>query len=204
MPTLNRVDSANLQKGIVMHKLHSVHRLGCAFCAFLIFAVGAPLAHASLIHGTLNFTVTYGSPAPTGSYVLNTTTNTWNTFTVDWDGAVYDFAFALSFPDADAALIRTILAGGGPWCALAPLNDTLSCGPVPVPGSFSLYGFQSIPVSPTFTDLFAGATGTYTVTETTVATPEPGSLAMMLLGLGVLLAGVGLKRRNAVRSTDSM
>lgn len=74
-----------------MNKVLSMRRSFFAFCAALIFAVGTPLAHATIVNGTLNFTVDNGSPAPTGSYVFNTTTNNWNNFTVNWDGGCFQF-----------------------------------------------------------------------------------------------------------------
>ena len=55
-------------------------------------------------------------------------------------------------------------------------------------GAAHLNGIEIIPETPTFTDIFAGANGTYSVTETVAATPEPSSLALMLVGIGLTKA----------------
>jgi hypothetical protein len=53
-------------------------------------AVCTPYAHAdSITDGTLYFTVTSGSPAPSASFVYDNTTGTMTSLTVDWDGAVF-------------------------------------------------------------------------------------------------------------------
>lgn len=151
--------------------------------ALLVVAVCATFAHAdSLTDGTLNFTVTSGSPTPTGSFVWDSTTSTWNSFTVNWDGAVYNFAPQFTN--------LTDFATSGSWCGAAPNNLTATCPPVifQLPGSGGI-----IPEGATFTDINAAANGTYTVTETPVATPEPSSLAMLLFGL-VALSVVALRR----------
>ena len=45
------------------------------------FFFAVPYAHAdSFTDGTIDFTVTAGSPAPTGSFVFDNTTNSTNSF----------------------------------------------------------------------------------------------------------------------------
>jgi len=157
--------------------------------AVLLAAVCAPYAQAdSITDGTFNFTVTSGSPAPTGSFVWDNTTSTWDSFIVDWDGAVFNYGKV--FAGTNFTLSR--LPASSEWCAAGPANLTSSCAG---PANFclgilpdSIGGCAGIiPEHPTFTDGFAGANGKYTVTETTVTTPEPSSFALILLGLGALL-----------------
>lgn len=165
----------------------SVRKSLYGLCAAVIFAVVAPCAYATIIDGTLNFTVTNGSPAPTGSFVWNSSTSTWNDLTVDWDGAVFNFAPLI--PNLG------LLAGGGTWCAAGPANVTSSCA---LPANLELIQstIQTIPEQPTFTDGDAGANGAFTVAQT-VAAPEPGSLGMMLVGLGALVF-FWVRRRNSL------
>ena len=151
----------------------------------LVFALclAAPIAYAdSLRDGTLNFAVTSGSPAPTGSFVWDNTTSTWSSFTVDWDGVVYNYG---SFFNGPIGLPLLGLEFNASWCAAAPGFLTSQCAP---PATFSLDGFIIGPEAPTFTNLFATAEGTYTTTSGTVATPEPRSLAFMLSGVGLVFA----------------
>jgi hypothetical protein len=168
-------------------------------------AVAAPYAHAdSYTDATFNFTVTNGSPSPTGSFVFDDTTGTYTSFVVNWDGATFDFV-------ASGFLPAGILGSSGTWCTAGPnISSTVadsSC-------SSSIYGGNAggneglfdietgglhyytnpLPAS-SFTDAADFATGSYTLTETTaVTTPEPSSLALILLGLGAL-ALVAVRKR---------
>ncbi len=55
-----------------------------AFFVVLIAITFTPYAHADVgTSGTYNFTVTNGGPAPTASFVWDSTTSRWNSFTVD-------------------------------------------------------------------------------------------------------------------------
>jgi hypothetical protein len=148
--------------------------------AVMVVAISAPNANAdSITDGTFIFNVITGNPTPTGSFIWDSTTSTWISFTVDWNGAVFNFA--LTVPDLSA------LEPTEDWCASAPLNEN----PCVAPTNFLLN--QTPPSAPYIasspgpwkvpTD---AATGTYTVTETVVGTPEPSSYALMLLGVGLV------------------
>jgi len=138
--------------------------------AALFLAVGAQYAHAdSITNGSLYFTVTSGSPAPTATFIYDDTTNTLTNFTVDWDGAVFNFASVITLAK---------LGSSGGWCA-AGSSGLPPCG---FSESFDLNGFIASPEADTFTDPNAGAGGGYSVIETAV--PEPSSIALILLGLG--------------------
>lgn len=140
-------------------------------------AVCAPYAHADAItDGRLYFTLTSGSPAPTASFVYDDTTSTLTSFTVDWDGAVFDFTSVITLPK---------LGSSGGWCAAGPSGIP----PCAFSNSFDLNGFIAYPEADTFTNVFAGAGGGYSVIET--ASPEPSCAALILLGLG----GVAVARK---------
>jgi hypothetical protein len=137
--------------------------------AVLIAAIGVPTAHAdSITNGTFNFTVTSGSPPPTGSFVWDSTKSTWNLFNIDWDGLVFNFAPL--FPNLGA------LPTTGTW--LGNANVTAS------ENDFSIGQIDAINTTPLVP--FALAEGTYSVTETVVGAPEPSSVALMLLGVGLV------------------
>ncbi len=157
----------------------------------LLVAVGAPNAHAdSSADGTITFTVSSGGPTPTGSFVLDTTTDELTSLTVDWDGAAFNFA-SVTFP-----VPISFLEGDETWCAAAyptsklgaqceanysPVFELGISSPVPL--------FASSPASGSiFGEFPTKADGTYVVTETVVTTPEPSPVSLMLLGIGLVLA----------------
>jgi hypothetical protein len=146
--------------------------------AAVFMAICAPYAHAdSTIDGTLNFTVSSGSPTPSGSFVFDNTTSTFTSFTVDWDGAVFNFA-------AEGITLGELANGN--WCGQGPANTTSPCAPeiFSLSGSAFLGSIFTPAEGGTFTDPSAFAAGTYTVTETVVGAPEPSSVALMLAGIG--------------------
>ena len=145
-------------------------------------------AHAdSFTNGTLNFTVTqvapfHGTFTPTGSFVFDDTTNTLTSFTVNWNGVVFDFVPL--FTGVDLA----VLGEGGNWSAGGNVGvDT----PHPSQPFFTFNGSSDFSPSGSFTDGGARASGTYTVTEG-VATPEPSTLALLVVAFA---CGAWLQRR---------
>jgi hypothetical protein len=179
----------------------------------LFLAVGAPSAHAdSVTDYTINFTQTSGpNPAPTGTFVYDATTQTVSANVV-WNGI--DFAYSdatLIFgiqapipagctsaaPGQEVFLLFTGCAGGLTWQAYTV--DT------PVFGEFSWAvlgtGYNETlqgSTAPAVFSLFPGDTGTFSLSPA-VATPEPSSVALMLIGLGLVFVmrkriGQGLPR----------
>lgn len=149
--------------------------------AAAVLAVSATSAHAEIIDVTLHFTATSGSPTPTGSFVVELVDGkqTVESFPVDWDGAVYNFAPPNLVPPLS-----------GLWCAVAPGNVTSGCGGG---GNFVLDEIESGPEEPaTFTDNVAAANGTFSYTfKEPLGVPEPATVGLLSLGL----AGVGFARR---------
>ena len=131
-----------------------------------VLAVSGTCAQAdSLVDGTFSFVedphVPY--PLPTASFVWDSTTSKWKSFTAHWDGAVFNFAPL--FPDLQA------VAPDGRWCGAGPgLKGCFAAG-----GRFGLQlhpGSLGIsPEQPTWTDLTALGYGGYTVKETAATAP---------------------------------
>ena len=170
----------------------------------LVVLGGGPAIHAdTFTDGTLNFTVVSGTgPAPTGSFVFDNITNVFNSFTVQWDGQTFDFA--------TAGITLSNLGTSGNWCA-ATLADIqapctsffisnsvffLECvpGTFPLDCSNSRTEADSVSGTVSSTPVTTTTLGTYTVTETSSAVPEPCSL---LLLAGGLLGVAGIKRRRS-------
>jgi len=178
--------------------------------AVLLFvAIAAPAAHADLVDGTIDFTLspTGGGPDPTGSFVYDSTTGHLVSLSLVWDGEDYSADFLLIFAGEFVSDIGT----SGGWCADANDVDPFDhCGP----GSENLLGFlgpTEMLVSDSannFTDDKAWAYGSYTVTTVDeggsgggggVPAPEPSSLALMLAGIAAVTAGCKHLTRRAAK-----
>jgi hypothetical protein len=169
-----------------MHRLFKP--IVAVLCLVFALCFLAPNAHAdSIIEGTLNFTVLSGGPTPTGSFIFDITVNYFTSFTVDWNGGVFDYAAVFN------SLGLPVAVQGASWCAAAQDKFFYPCAPVGA--TFILNGQFRTPNVASFIDPFAGANGTYTVTETLVPAPEPSSLALMLAGVGLVFA---MRRRETL------
>ena len=142
--------------------------------AVLVVAIGAPAAHAdSTTDGTLNFTLTSGTTIPTGSFVFDNGTDTLTSYTLDWNGAEIDATSTF------ASVPLATLEGSGTWSAF--MLDHIASFTITLPGDAPtiLAGTTPGPI--------VSAAGTFSVTAaTTVPTPEPSSIALMLLGVGLV------------------
>jgi len=174
----------------------------------LIAAFGALPAHASAVYYTIDFTITSGSTAPTsGSFDYDSTlTDSFSNFIVLWDGLTFNLTSAANSP----AIFASNACIGANTGALATF-DELTCSTVtwsagsdgadvPYPATFALIDSGNFA---TFVAQAAvdgapnsvGGSGSLTITgQSTV--PEPGTTALMLLGLGCLL----LTRKRLARS----
>jgi hypothetical protein len=146
---------------------------------FLLMTIGAPNAHAdSITNGTINFTVSSGSPAPTGSFSFDNTTNAFTSVDVEWDGGEFLFSplFGIVVPPTTTS---------GSWSAAGPSVTFNQFGAI-----FALFiGLTTLSTFSgsaftDFTDPNAIADGTFTLTS--CATSEPSSVALTLLGVGLV------------------
>jgi hypothetical protein len=159
-----------------------------------LFLAGVSKAD-TLTTGTLNFIVAVESSntlaLPTGSWVYDDTTNTLNSYTVEWNGA------AFNYQPGFAGVGLSNLGNAGDWCAAGPSTGVFlaECG---ANGTFTLYTAHVLADSPaTFTDPSGWAEGTFTVTEAaTTPTPEPDTF--WLLGLA-LPAGLWFRGRRVAK-----
>lgn len=154
------------------------------FLALLIMAVGAPVAHADTItDGTITFTLTSGSPDPgNATFVFDNTTNTFTSFTGSWAG------LGITFITTGVTLAN--LPASGTWCATSENGPGNGPCPSQLPEGIGILMISALPtgfiVSHNGSDEGYAASGTYTVTEAVVSTPEPGSVGLMLLGIGLV------------------
>jgi len=101
--------------------------------------------------------------APTGSFVHNDTTNTLISYTVDWDGAVFNFQ-----PGFSGSSLSN-LGSAGDWCGAGPNSTAILviCG---ANQTFTLYTAHVAAEPPAmFADPSAWAEGQFTVTLMTVS-----------------------------------
>jgi len=164
----------------------------------LLVAIEAPAAHADLVDGTINFTLNPsseggGGPDPTGSFVYDSTTGDLVSISLLWDGEDY----SADFLEIWSGEFVSNLGTSGGFCASADDTDSFDhCGP----GSANIFAFlgpteMSVGDSANhFTDDKAYAYGGYTVTTVDeggsgggVPSPEPSSLALILVGIVALV-----------------
>jgi len=172
--------------------------------AVLFVGLGAPAAFADTY--TINFTVTFGIPAPSGAFTWDGTS--FSNFIVNWDGFSFDLTSAANAPIVTGTQCGTSSAAA----SFALLNGTVVCSPnnTPTPlwksdSSIDFLGqFAFIETSlpgPSNSEILITAQqaglsnapsnnpeGTWTIADTTVATPEPGTLSSLSLGM----VGLGL------------
>ena len=166
---------------------------GSVLClAFALFFI-VPCALAdSLTVGTITFTAAQGSIPTAGSFVFDNTTNVYTSFTITWDGAVFDYvASGMLNP------FHNTLANSGTWSGNAPASGVIIDNMLPnlfqitvVFGQPQIPPFgplQIPPVAQTYVDQTTVADGTFAVQETTISTREPGSVIFLLFGIAILL-----------------
>ena len=152
----------------------------------LLAAAVAPTVRAdTTTDGSITFTVSSGGPIPTGSFVFDDTTDTLTSYAVTWDGVVFNLQPLLT------SFTLTELEDSGTWCGVAssatPPDGCFG------PGEMTLSSTAPYLVANTGTGVFtsddAVGQGSYAVTTTTVGTtPEPSSVILTLIGIGLLLA----------------
>jgi hypothetical protein len=163
--------------------------------AVLLAAIGGPAAHADTnTLWTLN-DITFSDGATlTGEFIYDSTTDILNSATIFafTDGPTTVLFLLNDYSTSSTGNTQILDASGGAELALgfvSPLNTS------PIPSSISINPETTfVTFTPIGTD--AGLTGNIVSSSA----PEPGTLELMLIGLGVLLLMVILSRfRRGVR-----
>lgn len=99
-----------------------------AFCA--MFTIGASQVRATLITDNINFSLTGGSPAPSGSFTYNTTTNSFTTFTVSWAGILFDLTASVNAPSVNGTPTSPCTGSATPANIFQDLTNPSQCASV--------------------------------------------------------------------------
>ena len=99
-----------------------------AFCA--MFTIGASQVRATLITDNINFSLTGGSPAPSGSFTYNTTTNSFTTFTVSWAGILFDLTARVNAPSVNGTPTSPCTGSATPANIFQDLTNPSQCASV--------------------------------------------------------------------------
>ena len=174
----------------------------------LFAAISAPNVHADDdTDYTINFTLSPPGTLPTaGSFVYDNTTNTFVSFTVDWDGLVFDLTSSANSPLIISDGPPCISGATGPQATLALMTTCNSATPAaywdavnPTPeqsGSNADFTFIAFGPGVTTEEIAISPPGGITGTETgdsglgsfeAIATPEPGTSGLMLIGIIALV-----------------
>jgi hypothetical protein len=176
--------------------------------SFLFAVIGAPSVHADDdTDYIINFTLSPPGTLPTaGSFVYDNTTNTFLSFTVDWDGLVFDLTSSANNPSIEGVGPPCISGATGPQATLALMTVCNSATPAaywdgvnPTPEQSSSnadFTFIATGSTPTTEEIEISPPGGIPGTETgdsglgsfdAIATPEPGTFGLMMLGIGFVL-----------------
>ncbi len=166
-----------------------------------LLAIGALPALATPAYYTIAFTLTSGSPLPdSGSFYYDSSTLTFTSFDVVWDGDAFDLTSAANTAPFLGPVASCVTSGtSGPQqvflimtaCPVAYWEANGSAVSATMPsflfdegayGTVFSYGVvvitPGLPTAPPTT-----ATGAFTST----ISPEPSSWALMLIGLGLVM-----------------
>jgi hypothetical protein len=172
--------------------------------AVLVVAICAPAVMADTINGEINFTVSGIPLLPTGSFVFDTSTDSFTSFTVVWAGVGFDLTAAANsyaVPNGCGGVGMFIQVLTSPSCS--PGNWGAHLDP------FSAW-FQFRAASNSYIQANAVLNGNGTVedtggtfTVTTTATPEPSVLAFTLVGIGLFWLLAGMRKHPCLRLRKS-
>jgi hypothetical protein len=180
---------------------------GARMVALVALAIGTSAAgQAAAVTYDINFTVGFDDvAAPTGSFTYNAATSQLTNFTVNWDGVTFDLTSAANgvifFPEGPAcvgnlsggAAAFALLSPGCPtfWAASAePEDNTVFAVFAFGESDTELFGSSEVN-APNAIDGDTGADGGFTIAAvqapSSSATPEPGTVALVAGGLGLVL-----------------
>jgi len=161
----------------------------------------------------INFTLTTGTVAPTfGQFTYDSTSQTFSSFTVDWNGGVFDLTASANDPNTDslncpgstatAAFAFAFLSGTG--CG----SSTLSWFGTPFSSPPNPTGqFRFGPVNAASTQILIGiapdvggvqAGGTFSISPAS-SVPEPAASGMFGLGAMIIIIAAHCKRSTKFR-----
>jgi hypothetical protein len=163
----------------------------------LFAAIGAPTALATTVtDGTLNFTLINGTPTPTGSFVFDNTTSTFTSFVVNWNGSLLDFGPRANYIQTTQqdlfALLPTYYTDSFQTCDITWPYPQYDCydGAAGIFFLFSTLRVEDLlAVNTTFSPTIVPsyALGNWSVSETVIVTPEPGTAVLWLTGIGLMI-----------------
>lgn len=184
---------------------------GAKLLALVALVVGASAAaQAAEIVYDINFTNDFSDvAAPTGSFTYNAATSQFTNFTVNWDALTFDLTAAANTFSGGAgapACVGNLSGGAAAFAFLSPgcqtFQDSWDATAAPQQNQSELAFFDFVDSSDTVqigspgvdatdaTDGDTGARGNFTITaiDTSISstTPEPGTVALLAGGLGLL------------------
>ena len=170
-----------------------------------LLALGAVPAAATTSYYTIDFTLTSSAPLPTsGSFFYDPSTSTFTSFDVSWDGDLFDLTasantspfYSTTDPCYSGAangaqdiflLLTSCSSDTNPtYYTAAPYwygDNDLN------PDGYTAFGFQTTPVLNQVTDAYYSGSGAavQALGGFEATTPEPGTWALTLIGLGLTL-----------------
>jgi hypothetical protein len=177
-------------------------------------ALGAPVAEATPIEYTINFSLISGTEPTAGSFTYDSATTTFTNFTVTWDGLVWNLTSGANSPFISSPAPACLGGLTGAAAAFAQL-DRVCFGasnpggsnqwvgnPEPPPETDSVFRFLTAGGSGSEIEILGtpqadptGDTGTGQWSITAISTPEPSTFIPLLATL--LSAALVARKRSA-------
>ena len=170
----------------------------------LVLSIGADAVRADTINGTFDFIIAPGAIQlqPTGSFVFDTNTNSFTSFPVSWDGFLFDFTAAANSyaaPNECGGIGMFIQVLTSPSCSKGTWDASGSIAFFTINAPNDSFIQVTLPSTAPIDDTY----GTFTVSSTTTATPEPSVLASVLSGIGLVCFLAAMRKHSHVRFRKS-